>query len=145
MIAANPRRPRWIVATICIFLVLASPAGALPPPSPSPPLFQDRPFGPRPAPTPPRPSVVRSDLRQPIPRGWIVAGAGFAVLAGGAILFFAIRAWRVSRLFGRQYLFPVREKVALRLGGERSGGLMATARFGDAAAPVTMRSKSEDA
>ena len=101
----------------------------LPPPSTSPPVFQDRPFGPKPPPTPPRPSVVRSDAPEPIPRSWILGGVGFAAVVAGALLFFAFRAWRMARIFGRQYRFPVPAKVAVRLGGERSGGLLVTTRF----------------
>ena len=138
--------PRSQVAAVLLLACAFAPsAPALPPPSPSPPVFQDRPFGPKPAPTPPRPSVVRSELRERLPRAWIVGGAAFVTVVAAAVLFFAIRAWRISRLFGRQYLFPVREKVALRLGGERSGGLVATARFGDDPGASATRSEAKDA
>jgi hypothetical protein len=73
----------------------------------------------------------------------VLGGAAFVGLASAAILFFGIRAWRMSRLFGRQYLFPVRKEVALRLGGDRSGGLMATARFGDTARPIQVESEAK--
>lgn len=132
-------------ALLSCAVVLPSAVAELPPPSPSPPVFEDRPFGPRPAATPPRPSVVRSEGREPIPRSWIAAGAAFAAVAGAALLFFAFRAWRMARLFGRQYRFPVRQKVALRLGAERSGGLMATATFGENAPRANAVSKAKDA
>ena len=128
------------VVLFCALGVTAAPA-QLPPPSTSPPDFRDRPFGPKPPPTPPRPSVVRSDAPKPIPRSWILGGAVFGALVAGGLLFFALRAWRMARIFGRQYHFPVPEKVAVRLGGERSGGLLATTRFGTAAAD----SKPKDA
>lgn len=133
-----------LLAALLPLLALADATAALPPPSPSPPVFQNRPFGPLPAPTPPRPSVVRPRTPEPIARGPIVAGTAFAMLAGGAVLFFAIRAWRISRLFGRQYLFRVRDKVPLRFGGERSGGLMATASFRHAGATPRDRSEPKD-
>ena len=121
----------WTVAALLLVtFVFAASAPALPLPSPSPPVFQDRPFGPRPAPTPPRPSVVRMQKREPLPRAWIIGGVALGSLACAGVLFFGIRVWRTSRLFGRQHLFPVRDKVALRFGGERAGGLMATSRFG---------------
>lgn len=108
-----------VTAAVLFGFAAASPA--LPPPSASPPVFQERPFGPKPAPTPPRPSVVRTQTPEPLPRAWIVGGVAFGSIAGAAVLFFGIRAWRMSRLFGRQHLFPVRDQVALRLDGERSG------------------------
>ncbi|CAA9232294.1 MAG: hypothetical protein AVDCRST_MAG42-1195 [uncultured Chthoniobacterales bacterium] len=138
-------RRLYYAALLGCALILAPALAALPPPSPSPPVFQDRPFGPKPAPTPPRPSVVQSDAPRPIPRSWIVAGAAIGALGGAALLFFAFRAWRMARLFGRQYRFPVSGNVALRLGGERSGGLSATASFGKNAPPSGAASKPKDA
>ena len=124
-----------VALTLCCAAVSGVAAPALPPPSPAPPEFVDRPYGPRPAPTPPRPSVVSNEEPTPLPRKWIVGGLAVAAVVGGALLFFGARAWRMSRLFGRQYLFPVRNEVAPRLGGERSGGLMAAASFGDSITP----------
>ena len=132
MIKLHSRASTVAVLLLATF-VFAPSASALPPPSPSPPVFQDRPFGPRPAPTPPRPSVVRMKTREPLPRAWILGGVAFGSFACAGVLFFGIRVWRASRLFGRQHLFPVRDNVALRLGGERSGGLIATSRFGSEA------------
>ena len=123
------------LAALLFCVIAATPAVAeLPPPSTSPPVFQDRPFGPKPPPTPPQPSVVRPGSADPIPRSWILGGIAFGGVVAGAILFFALRAWRMARIFGRQYRFPVPANVALRLGGERSGGLLATTRFENAAA-----------
>ena len=67
----------------------------------------------------------------PLPRKWIIGAGAFGAVAGGALLFFGVRAWRRSRLFGRQYRFTVPKNVAPRLGGERSGGLLASASFGE--------------
>ena len=127
-----------------LFATAAEAAPALPPPSPSPPEFVQRPFGPTPPPTPPRPSVVRIGTPTPLPRKWIIGAGVFGALTGGALLFFGIRAWQTSRLFGRQYRFPVRENVALRLGGERSGGCQATTRFGNRDSRLGAPSKPKD-
>ena len=140
------RTTRQIALAVICATSIPPTASALPPPSPSPPVFEDRPFGPKPAPTRPQPSVVRSEAPRPIPRKWILAGAAVGAVVGGALLLFGIRAWRTSRLFGRQYRFPVRERVALRLGGERSGGLVAAASFaGNSGRAAEPGSKAKDA
>ena len=120
-------------ALICLFALapVVPAAPELPPPSPSPPVFVNRPFGPKPAPTPPRKSVRRTDPAEPLPRKLIVGLGLFGAVVGGGLLFFGARVWRMSRLFGRQYRFPVRAEVPLRFGGERSGGLVATATFAE--------------
>ena len=141
------KRSLRVARAILIALLFATAAGAapsLPPPSPSPPVFEPRPFGPAPPPTPPQPSVVRSQPPNPLPRKWIVGAGAFGAVAGGALLFFGIRAWRTSRLFGRQYRFPVPKDIPLRLGGERSGGSLATARFGENGAGSAPVSKPKD-
>ena len=145
------RAPRFgarrlsILAAVLFCAVTVPPAVAeLPPPSTSPPEFRDRPFGPKPPPTPPRPSVVRSESPERLPRSWILGGAAFGALIGGGLLFFAFRAWRMARIFGRQYRFPVPAKVAVRLGGERSGGLMATTRFATSGQTAGAESKAKD-
>ena len=142
---AKVRRLRYAAVLCCAVVLTPALPAQSPPASPSPPLFQDRPFGPKPAPTPPRPSVARTEAGESMSRSWIVAGAALGALAGGALLFFGFRASRMARLFGRQYRFPVRSKVALRLGGERSGGLMATASFRADAPPAAAASKAKDA
>ena len=63
---------------------------------------------------------------RPIARGWKIAGALLVVSAAGVGLYFAIRSWRFSNLFDRQYVFPPAKEASLRLGGGRSGGCMAT-------------------
>lgn len=149
MSATSPRMRAARLAAYAAALVGAfawTPALAeLPPPSTSPPVFEDRPFGPKPPPTPPQPSVVRSAAGKPIPRSWIFGGVAFGAVGAGVVLFFALRAWRMARLFGRQYRFPVRAKVAVRLGGERSGGLIATTQFAAGAQTVGAGSKPKDA
>ena len=143
MSASRSRVAEWAATAFFCVCVLAPLAPALPPPSPSPPVFQDRPFGPKPPATPPRPSIVRTQVPTPFPREWVIGGAAVGVVGGAALLFFAIREWRMSRLFGREYRFPVRNNVSLRLGGERSGGLMATARFGESSPSARDRSEAK--
>ena len=63
---------------------------------------------------------------RPIARGWKIAGALLVVSAAGVGLYFAIRSWRFSNMFDRQYVFPPAKEASLRLGGGRSGGCMAT-------------------
>lgn len=58
----------------------------------------------------------------------IVALAGAAVVSL-TLLAFAAPRWRSWNLFDRQYRFPRVEAAALRLGGNRSGGCMATMEF----------------
>ncbi len=67
--------------------------------------------------------------KAPIPRVWIIAGASVALLAGCGLLYASIRAWRSSNLFDREYHFPPAGPSAMRFGGARSGGLMATINF----------------
>jgi hypothetical protein len=137
---------RSAVALLLYAAMTASALPSLPPPSPSPPEFQERPFGPRPAPTAPRPSVVRQNPERPWPRKLILPAAAGGGVVSAALLFFAVRAWRRSRVFDRQYVFRPREKVALRLGAERSGGLLASASFGGSASRTADRAlKSKDA
>lgn len=62
---------------------------------------------------------------KPIPRSWLISGAGVSLLLAGAVLYFAIKAWRSSNVFERKYHFPPAGQAALRFGGKRSGGFMA--------------------
>ena len=113
----------------------------LPAPSSAKSLFQERQFGPLPPPSPTperRPTAPAEE--EPIPNSWWIGGIAAAVLAFGAIVFGTVRASRSSNLFGRQYRFPAGGEAALRLGGTRSGGHMATIRFGEGLPP----SKTED-
>ena len=74
---------------------------------------------------------MRTEPAEQLPRNVVIGIALFGAIVGAGLLFFGIRVWRMSRLFGRQYRFPVRAEVPLRFGGERSGGLVATASFGE--------------
>ena len=71
---------------------------------------------------------------EPIALGWKIAIVAAVALAVGTGLFFSVRSWLSSNLFDRQYSFPPVPPVALRLGGTKSGGSMATIVFVDRAA-----------
>jgi hypothetical protein len=61
------------------------------------------------------------------------------------VLLFSIRAWRAGNLFDREYRFPPVASAAIRLGGNRSGGHMATLNFRDPAnAAAATDSRRED-
>lgn len=107
----------------------ASPT-PLPAPTSANSLFKAQRFGPLPPPTPaPTPRRISLEEEEPIPTFWWVGGIAIAVLALIGILFAASRAWRSSNVFDRQYRFPEGGKAALRFGGTRSGGHMATVQF----------------
>ncbi|MGI9086179.1 MAG: hypothetical protein ACR2HH_00315 [Chthoniobacterales bacterium] len=121
----------------CLLLALAfclTSASPLPAASPTPlpapksagSLFKERPFGPLPPPT--EAPVKRFDLEEekPIPREWIIGGVAVGLLILALILWGSARAWRSSNLFDQQYRFPENPAPALRLGGTRSGGHLAT-------------------
>jgi hypothetical protein len=60
------------------------------------------------------------------------AGIAVAVISLSLIgLLFALRAWRASNLFDREYYFRRPNSVVLRLGAKKSGGCMATISFRD--------------
>ena len=134
---------------LLIFLLLASPAlGAsspFPAPSSANSLFREKTYGPLPPPTPtPSPkAVLAHEEEKPIPAGWRIGGIVAAVLALAGLLYGAARAWRSSNLFDRQYRFPEAGEPALRLGGNRCGGHMATIKL-DAPAG-SPRSKAKQA
>ena len=110
-------------------LFAASPT-PLPPPQPAEQLFQEKPFGPLPEATQtPPPKKFDTVEEEPIPRAWVIGGVAAAVLALAGILYGSARAWHSSNLFDQQYRFPVNEKPALRFGGQRCGGHMATIRL----------------
>ena len=69
------------------------------------------------------------NLHRGIPFGVKIALGLLVLLALAAAFYFALRAWRSSNLFHREYRFPVPKNAALRLGASRSGGGMATADF----------------
>jgi len=120
----------------------------LPPPEPTRPEFVERPFGPIPPPTPtPSPKRIVEESK-PIPRSWIITGIVVAVLATLALLYSGYRAWRSSNLFDRQYRFPKGPSAAVRFGGNKCGGLMATVSFRAppaGTAPASPESKPKDA
>ena len=106
----------------------------LPPPAAATPEFKERPYGPIPAPTKePRAKVKDIEPSKPIPLGWKIGGAVAAVLALAGLLYGASKAWHSSNLFDREYRFPTGSDAALRFGGKRCGGYMATLRFGEPA------------
>ena len=60
----------------------------------------------------------------------------FALAAATAgVLWVSMRVWRAANLFDRQYRFLPPQTAALRLGANRSGGHLATIKFGDNAEP----------
>jgi hypothetical protein len=75
--------------------------------------------------------------RKPIPLRWKIAIVLGALAVGSTSLWFALRVWRKSNLFDREYHFPRLATAALRLGAVRSGGHMATSTFRDRAGPGT--------
>ena len=116
-----------------------------PSPTPTPPIFDPRPLGVIPPPTPtPRRKFALDREEKPIPRGWKIGGAVAAALAAVAVVYAAARAWRSANIFDRQYLFPISRDAAVRFGGEKSGGHMATVRFRPEEAPLA-GSKTKDA
>jgi hypothetical protein len=115
-------------------------------PEPAAPLFQDRPFGPRPPPTPtPERKKIDTEDEKPIPLSWIIGGASAAVMAIALLLFFAAGRWRSSNLFDRQYRFPLVQNPPLRFGGKKSGGHLARIQFGPEILPAVESSKTKDA
>ena len=131
------RRRAVILLLPFVFLVCASAASVvaqLPPPAQATPDFQERPYGPLPAPTREPKAKPKDVERKPIPVGWLIGGAASAVLGIAGILYGASKAWHSSNLFDREYRFPTGGQAALRFGGKRCGGHMATVQFGD---PIT--------
>ncbi len=129
----------------CLAFADASRAASptpLPAPSSANSLFKDQSFGPLPPPTPtPTPRHVSLEEEKPIPRSWWIGGIAIVVLALIAILFAASRAWRSSNVFDRQYRFPEGGEAALRFGGTRCGGHMATIQFEPKARPSSSETK----
>ncbi|MDQ6913165.1 MAG: hypothetical protein M3128_09865 [Verrucomicrobiota bacterium] len=98
-------------------------------PTPSAPLFEERPYGPRPLETPtPMRKIKEPD--KPIPVGWIIGGAAIIAIGTTVFLWGSARQWHSSNLFDRQYRFPRSTKVAVRFGAKRCGGHVATVRLG---------------
>jgi hypothetical protein len=74
--------------------------------------------------------------RKPIPTSWKIAAAMVVVAIASVVLWISVRVWRASNLFDRQYRFPAVQSAALRLGGTRSGGLVASTKFRNRAGPA---------
>ncbi len=126
----------WFFATLFLLIsthwLLGAAPTPLPAPQPAGSLFKERPFGPLPPPT--EAPVKRFDTEEkPIPTSYIIGGAAAALLIIALILWGSARAWRSANIFDQQYRFPANPEPALRFGGARSGGHMAT--IGEARAP----------
>ncbi len=124
---------RWLPALLLLLFAThllaaaVSPGPAFPPPKPAGPLFKQRPFGPVPEATTPPAKAYQAD-EKPIPREWLIGGGITLVLLIAGVLYGSARAWRSHDLFDQQYRFPPNRQPALRLGGPRNGGHMATLR-----------------
>ncbi|MEP6821334.1 MAG: hypothetical protein ABI946_03190 [Chthoniobacterales bacterium] len=123
-----------LLLTFAFLAFAKTPRAAEPTPLPAPSsansLFKAQAFGPLPPPTPsPTPRHNSLEEGKPIPRSWWIGAIAIVVLAAIGILFAASRAWRSSNVFDRQYRFPEGGEAALRFGGTRSGGHMATIQF----------------
>jgi hypothetical protein len=108
---------------------------------PDPSIFDERRYVPHEPPPPPdaeRPPT----LAKPLPRAVLIAGTAAILLVSSLVLVKSVRAWRSSNLFDRQYRFPEPGPAALRFGGNRCGGHLATLKF-RGAAEATMLAKSE--
>jgi hypothetical protein len=139
-----PLRLLSVAAGMLLLMQASAPEIAAQRPTPTPRIFVPQPFGAIPPPTPtPKRKFAKDDEEKPIARGWKIAGAIAAGLVTAGLFYFATRTWRSSNLFDREYLFPIEGEPAVRFGGEKSGGHMATVRFRPEKAPVTS-SKTED-
>ena len=106
------------LAFLLMFLAMSSPCGFA---QGGTPVFQRRYI----PPVPEAPARQQIPDREPIPQWLVIAGEVLVALVSIVILIAAIRVWRESNVFGRQYRFPPGEPAALRFGGTRSGGFMA--------------------
>jgi hypothetical protein len=140
------RLPFLVLLLALVFFASKSAIFAeLPTPQPAAPLFQDRPFGPRPDPTDTPPArKLDEDDEKPIPLSWIIGGACAVALATAVLLYGSARQWRSSNLFDRQYRFPVLPNPALRFGGKKCGGHLAQIHFGSDVMS-SKRSEAKDA
>jgi hypothetical protein len=140
------RRRAVILLLPLVFLFCVSAqslVAQLPPPAQATPDFKDRPYGPLPAPTKEPKAKPKDVERKPIPVGWLIGGAASAVLGIAGILYGASKAWHSSNLFDREYRFPTGGDAALRFGGKRCGGHMATVQFGNPNARPREPARSE--
>jgi hypothetical protein len=120
------------------FAIFAPLAFAQPDPS----IFDQRRYVPQET---PRPEAERTPPSKPIPKVVLIAGAAALLLVSGILLVRSVRAWRSSNLFDRQYRFPAPGPVALRFGGNRCGGQLATLTFRGAEVNPSEKSKHENA
>jgi hypothetical protein len=82
---------------------------------------------------------------KPLSRMSKLGVAAAVMLVSLIVLLFSIRAWRAGNLFDREYRLPPLASVAIRLGGNRSGGCMATINFRDRPDMITTAaSRRED-
>src|SRR3712207_5465273 len=101
---------RFLLFLLILFFL---PAGALPqvpPLNPEEPAVKERPFGPIPPPTPTpqrRMKTREFEEMKPLPKTWLWGGIGAGVLAIAAVVYGAVRNWRSSALFEREYRFPI--------------------------------------
>lgn len=134
-------RPCTLSILIFLCLALSAPL-AFPQPDPS--LLNQRRYVPRTDVAPEIEPPVRPV--KPIPPVWIIAGLAVFLAASGLVLVKAVRVWQAANLFGRQYRFPAPDSAALRLGGPKSGGEMATISFRELlTVNAILKSESENA
>jgi hypothetical protein len=112
---------------------------------PDPSIFDERRYVPTEPPPPPQAERPPTPTK-PIPRAVLIAGAAVFRLVSSLVLVKSVRAWRSSNLFDRQYRFPAPGPAALRFGGNRCGGQLATLKFrGAAEAKMLAKSERENA
>jgi hypothetical protein len=86
-----------------------------------------------------------SATSKPLSRASKLSVAAAAMIVVLIVLLFSIRAWRAGNLFDREYRFSPVASVAIRLGGNRSGGCMAILNFRDPPNAITATdSRRED-
>ena len=141
-------RSRVVVLLAFLMLLLCVAAhplfAQLPPPPAATPDFKERPYGPIPAPTKePKAKAKDTEPAKPLPLGWKITIGVAVVLGTAGVLYGASKAWHSSNLFDREYRFPTEGDAALRFGGKRCGGHMATVQFGEPLAPHPEPQRSE--
>jgi hypothetical protein len=109
---------------------------------PDPSIFDERRYVPQA--TPPPQAQRPSTPAKPIPRAVLIAGAAVLLLVSSIVLVKSARAWRSSNLFDRQYRFPAPGPAALRFGGNRCGGQLATLKFRGAAEATTLAKSARE-
>ena len=132
----HARRGRVLLLLLPLLLLVCAAVqplfAQLPAPPAATPDFKERPFGPIPPPTqPPKAKPKDIEPSKPLPLGWKITIGAAIVLGTAGLLYGASKAWHSSNLFDREYRFPTGSTAALRFGGKRCGGHMATLRFGN--------------